>query len=127
MSASEEKFVVFIVEDEPSISMLVERMINQHFPKASVHCFDSVERAISNNKLKPRIILLDHYLKHTNGIEALEVVKEFMPDSIIAITSSQTDVNMFMKAYKDGAKLYIKKDEFYTENVRQFIEKQLEK
>lgn len=117
---------IFIIEDDDAYAIMIEKAITSRFPGVKTCKFQSVERAISQNKLNPDIVVLDHFLKHTNGIDALPVVRDYIKTATIAVLSSQTDSELFSKAYEEGAKNYILKDTSAFENVIAFITKEFE-
>lgn len=119
------KGTVFIVEDDAAYAMMIEKAILNDMPKLDVHRFLSVERAISQNKLNPDVVILDHFLKHTNGIEAIPVVRDFINTASIAVLSSQTKPELFSKAFEEGAKDYILKDKQALGKVVDFVKKEV--
>jgi DNA-binding NarL/FixJ family response regulator len=105
---------------------MIENSIIQSLPDMEIYRFKSIERAISQNKLNPDIIILDHFLEHTNGIDAIPVIKDFIQSASIVVLSSQTDPTLYSVAFQEGAKEYIIKDQDMYQNLVAFIRGEME-
>jgi DNA-binding NarL/FixJ family response regulator len=66
-------------------------------------------------ELNPDIILLDISMKDVNGLDALEDLRNVMPDSKVLILSMHTEPAMIMRALEAGAHGYLLKDATATE------------
>jgi DNA-binding NarL/FixJ family response regulator len=66
-------------------------------------------------QLTPDIILLDISMKEVDGLDALEDLHSFMPDSKVLILSMHTDPALIMRALEAGAHGYLLKDATATE------------
>lgn len=66
-------------------------------------------------RLDPDIVLLDISMKNTNGLDALQKLKQVRPQSKVLILSMHTDPAMIMQALESGAHGYLLKDTTATE------------
>ena len=60
--------------------------------------------------LQPDIVLLDLSMKHTGGLDALQLLKAAYPASKVLILSMHTDPELIMRALESGAHGYLLKD-----------------
>ncbi len=100
--------LVFIVDDEQSISKLVSYWVKDKW-KYEVEVFSNGEDALKNLNMRPDIILLDIMLPGLNGIETLKRVKQFDENLPVIILSAQGSIEVAVEALKFGAFDYFPK------------------
>ena len=115
--------VIFIVEDEPAYTRLIEKtLISGGFRKIFIfHSGEDCLKEIMN--LKPDIVFLDYELTGINGIEVMQKMKELNSNAEFIFLSGQTSVKVAVEALKQGAFDYIIKDEATRHNVIHLISK----
>lgn len=101
---------VYIIDDSKVITTVLKGNLENASEKIRVSIFEDVTHAISSDAEQPDIIILDHFLESTNGIDALPEIKSQYPNSKVIVLSGQTDVKMMTKAYENGADLYYYKN-----------------
>ena len=75
------------------------------------HHYTDCESALNDLlTIKPKAIFLDHFLKGLNGVDALPLFKENLPQVKIAIISCQNDKKVLADAFDKGATNYFRKD-----------------
>jgi len=99
---------VFLLEDDPLYAMTIQYALMEdgnyeikHFSKGS----DFLEN-ISQN---PDIVSIDFNLPDYNGLDILKKVVAYNPSIFAVVVSGQSDVEMVVQCYKNGAKDYIVK------------------
>ncbi len=113
---------VFIVEDDEVTSLSIEHAVKSVAGEdVQIFRFESVERAVANKAELPSIIVLDHFLKHANGIDAIPILKELFPQAAIAVMSGQYNISNKTKAYGLGVKTYIQKGPGSLEEIKEFV------
>jgi DNA-binding NarL/FixJ family response regulator len=118
---------IFLIEDNLSVSKMIQKTIVEKFSDIKIVPFESVERALGNINEKPDYIILDHFLDKVNGIDSIPVFKEFLPDAKIIVVSSQNDIQAFENAFSFGASEYIRKDALLLNNITTYLKKDIEK
>jgi len=102
------KIKVFLLEDDPLYATTIKYALLEdsnyeieHFSKGS----DFLENLSKN----PDIVSLDFNLPDYNGLDILKKVMEHNKSTAAIIVSGQSDVEMVVQCYKNGAKDYIVK------------------
>lgn len=113
---------VFIVEDSKSMSIAIEKHIVKEFDdKVIVSQFDSVEQVLENELLAPDVMLLDHLLEKSLGVDSIRSILKKYKDIEIAVISGQNNIKVFAKAYSNGASEYIRKDALLFHKISDFL------
>ncbi|RYD81547.1 MAG: sigma-54-dependent Fis family transcriptional regulator [Sphingobacteriales bacterium] len=100
---------VFIVEDDPLFGRALQQGL-QKDNNLEITVFNSGTQFLQNLTLNPDIVVADYNLPDMSGIEVLKKVSEYNPEIKRIIISGQEDVNVVVKAYKNGAQDYIIKN-----------------
>lgn len=117
---------IFIVEDSDFMSNAIVKHLTKEFDyKVNIVQFDNVQDAIRYNKLLPDVMLLDHILQDSNGVDSIPSILNKFDDLRIAVISGQNDMDVFTSAYSFGAVDYIRKDALFFHQVSDFVESQL--
>lgn len=112
---------IFIIEDDEFFAKIFSRRINE-MGDFKIHHFTNCESALDDLlKVKPKAIFLDHYLSGLNGVDALPLFKENLPEVKVAIISGQNDKKVLEEAYNKGATNYFRKDVLIMQNSEEFL------
>ena len=113
---------IFIVEDDTFFAKIFARRVEE-YGEFKVHHFVNCELALENLlTFKPQVIFLDHNLTGLNGVDALPMFKENLPDTKVVIISGQNDKAVLEKAMDNGASKYFRKDVLVMQNTEQFLD-----
>jgi DNA-binding NtrC family response regulator len=121
---SQDKSVIFIVEDDVAFNKLMSSYIKSK-NEYEVFSYLSGEDCLEKIQKQPDIMLLDYELPFRNGIEVMGAVKKKYPKTIFIFLSGQTNVKVAVEALKEGAFDYIVKDNQAKENAVNKIEQAL--
>ncbi|WP_420146479.1 response regulator [Spirosoma sp.] len=118
---------ILVIDDEPPVTDLLQRLGKQVFPEATFISVDSPQQALNylqdKQKPQPQLILLDIDLHQAiNGIELLpqirQVLQTVVPIVMFTVSDAQPDVD---QAYAVGATAYTKKPDD-LEGWRHYVE-----
>lgn len=113
---------VFIVEDSESMSSAIEKHLIKEFGNnLLINQFDSVEKVLNDDQLKPDVMFLDHIMKNSKGVDSIRAILKKFNGLKIAIISEQNNIEVFNKAYSNGALEYIRKDGILFHKISDFI------
>jgi len=101
---------VLLVEDNPAYSRLLKIQLEELIEGLEVHCADTLEGAL--NELSTHsvdAVLLDLALPDVDGMEGLEKVRMAAPDVPIVVLSGDDDLDVALKAMRNGAQEYLVK------------------
>jgi len=112
--------IVSIIEDDFTLSQLLQKKINQLEAFNCNKTFITVNEFILTNE-PADILLLDINLPGTNGIDAIPVILNKYPNIIIAMNTIKDDVETIYKSLESGAIGYIDKQSF-DDNIQEVLE-----
>ncbi|OGL48875.1 MAG: hypothetical protein A2161_14770 [Candidatus Schekmanbacteria bacterium RBG_13_48_7] len=117
------KPTVFIVEDDPAFSKLMEKTLRES-GYTNVKIYLSGDKCIDDiQNTKPDIVLQDFAMPGLNGLEIMKKIKNMYPDTEFLFLSGQSNIKIAVETLKQGAFDYIVKDEVAQKNVIQKIGK----
>lgn len=117
---------IFIVEDSSFMSNAIQKHLIKDFGNSiEIHQFETVEKAIANRQLSPDVILLDHILQESNGVDSIPRILQLFEEVEIAVISGQNNLDIFTSAYSNGASDYIRKDALFFHKVSDFVKSNL--
>lgn len=102
---------VLMVEDTVSDAMLIERLVKKAFSGSELLCIedkDDYTRALT--EFNPDIILSDYALPAFDGMTALEIARELVPDTPFIIVTGAINEETAVACMKAGAWDYVLKD-----------------
>ena len=103
-----EDLKVFIVDDDPFCRMMYhQHLLNLGFKESSL--FSCGPDCISRLSEKPDIIFIDYDMKPFNGLETLQLIRQYDPNIYLVMLSAQKDIRVAINALKYGAFDYISK------------------
>lgn len=106
---------IFTIEDNLMYGELIKRTLEKN-PNYDVTHFSSGEEFLNNMHLNPDIVTIDYNLPGISGLEILKKINNYNSDIDTVIVSGQTEIEVAVEAYKNGAKYYIiKNDDALTE------------
>ncbi|THB75358.1 MAG: sigma-54-dependent Fis family transcriptional regulator [Desulfobacteraceae bacterium] len=95
------QYSVWVVDDEESIRDSLELTLSEVY---DIRVFEDAESFLSAmEKEQPDILLLDIGLPGINGIQALGLVKDDLPDIPVIMITAFEDINMVIESMKLGA------------------------
>ncbi|RZK39429.1 MAG: response regulator [Pedobacter sp.] len=112
---------IFYVEDDPDYAFILQTAINEVRGELTVGISEDGRDAIeqlkifSENKQKPKLILLDLNLPGLSGLDILKTIKE-MPDlkyTPVILFSTSDHPNDVKASYEFGANAYVTKPDGY--------------
>jgi DNA-binding NarL/FixJ family response regulator len=107
---------IALVEDSALVRASLREMLGDISNFEIVGEYDHAGEAIAGITEQPAdIILLDIRLRGSNGMQVLEHVKQFLPDAIVIVFSSQSDRLNRDRALAAGAKMFLSK----TDDIEQ--------
>ncbi len=109
-----EKFLVFIIDDDPFMRTVLKEFISSKYPDALIDLFETGEKALMNLHKKPDVILLDYNLDSKegsalNGLEILKRIKQLLHAVPVIFISASDDPQISADIIKYGAFDYIVK------------------
>ena len=109
---------ILISDDEPlvrtGLRMLLERHQDWTICGEAGDGIEGVEQAVV---LKPDILLLDISMPKLDGLSAVPLIREKIPDSDIVILTLHESLEMARIAAKAGARAYVTKSSLSTELI----------
>ncbi len=100
--------LVFIVDDEPSISKLLSYWIKEKW-RYNICVFANAEDMLARLSDRPDLVLLDIMLPGIDGIEALKKLKQFDENIPAIMLSAQGSIEVAVESLKFGAFDYFPK------------------
>lgn len=71
---------------------------------------DGLEAFVKAQELKPDLILMDVQMPGMGGIEAVQQIKQVLPETIIVMLTVRSDDELLFEALKNGAQGYLLKE-----------------
>ncbi|MEW6468797.1 MAG: response regulator [Bacteroidota bacterium] len=112
----ENKYVIFIVDDDPLFSQALEQYLKERFPGMSVERFATGEACIHALDRKPHTVILDYRLDSEfpgawDGLKVMHKINAISPETCVIILSSQEKIQTALQFIREGAYEYLVKDE----------------
>ena len=107
----DKKLKVLIVEDLPSDAELAKRELSKVFPKLSLKVVDTKNDYIQALKtFNPDLIISDYQMPKFDGMNALKIRKEKLPNIPFIILTGSMNEEIAVKCMKAGADDYVIKE-----------------
>ncbi|TAK50644.1 MAG: sigma-54-dependent Fis family transcriptional regulator [Bacteroidetes bacterium] len=97
---------VFIVEDDPTLRRLLERVVTENWGFEAQTFPDGIS-CLENLHEPPDIVLLDIMMPGKSGVEVLAEIKLSFPELPVIMISAQENVGVALETLKRGATDYI--------------------
>jgi DNA-binding NtrC family response regulator len=100
---------IFIVEDDKFYATLVKDFLAKK-NYSNVEVFGSGEACLENMHRSPSVVILDHGLGRTSGLDVLKKIKSINPNIHVIFLSAQEKMGVAINALKYGAYDYLEKN-----------------
>ncbi len=107
------KYKVAIVDDHTLLSQAIGNLIDGFDDFEVDGIFKNGQELINslkNNKIQPKIILMDVNMPVLNGIETTKILTKEFPSILVLALSVEEEENTIIQMLKSGAKGYLSKD-----------------
>ena len=102
MAVSVDKATVYIVDDNPSVRRALSRLFRSL--NHQVHTFPSATHFLSESPgARPACVVLDVRMPRMSGLDLQQELAKIAPDLPIVFITGHGDIDMAVKAMKDGA------------------------
>ena len=101
---------IFTIEDNLMYGELIKHTLEKEH-NYDVTLFQNGEDCLKHIHFNPDIVTIDYNLPGMTGLEILKRINNYNNDIDVVIVSGQTDIEVAVEAYKNGAKYYIIKNE----------------
>lgn len=120
------KKTIYIVEDNAIYSKSLQAFLITRFPNLNIETFTNGEACLLELYRNPFIIIMDYLLNTSNsdaadGLSIIHKIKTSNSETKIILLSSQTDLDVFVKAISNYGCTYLRKDEQAFKKVEHFI------
>jgi two-component system, OmpR family, response regulator len=117
--------LIFIVDDDPFINMLVVKRFTSKGYR--LEAFGFGEECLTSLNKNPDLIILDYYFidhdrKVMNGMEIFDKIKESKPETPVIMLSNQEKGEVVLELARKGIDDYIIKDNNLLDNLNLAIE-----
>lgn len=121
--------LIFIVDDDPFINMLVVRRFTTEGYR--LEAFQYGEDCLKALDQKPDLIILDYFFvnndkKVMNGMEVFDKIKELQPETPVIMLSGQEKGEIVLELARKGIDDYIIKDSNLIDNLHLAIKELFE-
>jgi two-component system OmpR family response regulator len=122
--------LIFIVDDDPFINMLVTRRFKSE--GYNIEAFESGEDCLNALGKKPDLIILDYIFINNdrqvmNGMEVFDKIKALLPQIPVIMLSGQEKGEIVLELARKGIYDYVIKDNNLIDNLNVAIKELLEK
>jgi len=108
MNLPNQKIIIGIVDDKPTIRNLLEEFFQQE--GFIVHTADDGKKAIDLvQQVNPHLLLMDLRMPDMNGVEALQEIRKVKPEQIVIMMTAYGEEDIVEQAVNLGAYGYISK------------------
>lgn len=119
-SNTAQKTRVLIVDDHPVVLKGIRSYLSAERSNIVVigEAFDGNDAIKKAEELKPDVILMDFSMPGLDGISAVKVIKERMPEIKILVFTMYDDRDIVLKIIQAGAQGYLLKSAFHKELIQ---------
>lgn len=112
---------IYILEDDLFFGKMIQNfLMNEGFE--NVELFQDEDECISAMKPEKALIIMDHHLIHSTGIEVMDQIKEINDSAQFIYLSGQEHSNIAIKALRSGAMDYIEKNKDVLIQLKKSLE-----
>ena len=120
------KKIIFIVEDNKLYSKSLQGFLTTRFPAIKVETFPNGEACLMELHKNPTVIIMDYQLNTddnnaADGLSIIQKIKTTNSKTNIILLSSQTEMDVFVKAISIYGCTYLRKDEQAFKKIEQYI------
>ncbi len=113
---------IFIMDDDKFFANILKNYLNNQNME-DVHVFHVELDLLKNLPEEPDLIIMDHTLENTTGLEMIEIIKRAKPRTQFIYLSAQEFYHIAIKAMKLGAIDYIEKNQRSFDKLKSIIDK----
>jgi len=119
MKKSEGKIRVLIVDDHPVVIKGIRSYLAER-PDIDIvgEAYDGDGAVTQTLALTPDVILMDFNMPGLDGLEAVRIIREKMPDARILVFTMFDEKNVVLKIIQAGAQGYLLKNAFHKELLK---------
>ncbi|MCV6608008.1 MAG: response regulator [Campylobacterales bacterium] len=100
---------LMIIDDEKEVLDMLSKALSRS-GKFTISSYTNPKSAISDLKnKKPDIVLTDIMMPELDGLEVLEKVKDFNPESVVVMMTAYSTLDKVLNSHSGGAGHYIMK------------------
>ena len=101
---------LFIIDDNALIATgLSNHLIKRFGREINVTSFSSGKSALAQLTGNIHMVILDYVLEGENGNDILKSIKKISPDTEVIMLSANNEMEIAVRAYRNGASNYIRK------------------
>ncbi|HHY13859.1 MAG TPA: response regulator [Thermoanaerobacterales bacterium] len=115
---------IMIVDDAAFMRMMIKDILTKNGFAVTGEAENGLAAVDMYKELKPELVIMDITMPEMDGIQAVEEIKKFDPDSNIIMCSAMGQQAMVIDAIQAGAKDFIVKP-FQPERVIEAVKKAL--
>ena len=115
--------ITVMLADDHTLFRSGIRLLLQRYPEFSIvgEASDGLEAVKRAKQLKPNVLLLDLHMPGLNGIEAVQLISQDLPETAVVLLTVSEDAEDLAAALRAGAKGYLLKNidaEYLTQAIR---------
>ncbi len=122
MTKTEQKQLIFVVDDDPIYQTIIKNILNNH-GYTNVIIYSSGKECLEKIDEEPWFVFLDYDMEGINGLDVLKKIKQINPNINVVMLSSREKVDIALTALELGALDYIIKDNLLFSQINKFITK----
>lgn len=103
-----ESIKLFVLDDDVIFSKTMEIFLEKH-GFTDIHLFESSAPMFDRMHEKPKVLILDHFIKTEIGLDILKRVRAEHPEIMVIYVSNQKKANTAIQALRMGASAYLEK------------------
>ena len=115
---------IIILDDDLFFGNLVKNFLKNHFDE-KIEYFSNEDVFLEHLTSDPSIIILDHHLPTSSGLEMIPKIQSINPNATIIYLSGQEFMHIAIKAMRMGVTDYIEKDRHSFLELKLIIDKLL--
>lgn len=113
---------IVILEDDVFFGKMIKNfLINQEFK--NVHLFHEEEECIKAITNEATILIIDHHLLKSTGLETIKRIKAINPSIQFIYLSGQKTSKIAVRAFREGALDYIEKNKDTFIHLKESLDK----
>lgn len=115
---------IMILDDDIFFGNLVKNFLKNQYEEQIEH-FSREDIFLNHLTAEPTVVILDHHLVNTSGLDMIPKILQINPSSTIIYLSGQEYMHIAIKALRMGAADYIEKDRNSFFQLKHIIDKVL--
>ena len=97
-----ENAIIFIVDDDPFWSSLLEQLLVE-LGYHNIVKYKNGRDCLNNIHFRPSLVFLDYEMSDMNGLDVLNQINKKHPDSSVVLCSAHENIGIAVNAMKNGA------------------------